>query len=232
MTDETKKDDRIAVPDERAKPSGGPEIEDKSTANEPTKSAKPKENKLKLFLEALSPREKTAVKIAGGIIGFLFLDLILVAPITRYITQLDEEIHIEEKIIPKRLMILKHRDTIVGEYKKGKPRLTDPKLTQEEEIAKLLREIERVSKESNLFIFNINPVKTSKKSETVSELTVDIEGKGTMDQLRHFMMMIENANPSVCVSGFNIRPQSKESDDLKFMLSIAKFGLRETEISF
>jgi hypothetical protein len=196
------------------------------------KAAKVKEDKLKLFLAALSPREKTVMRLAGLFMGIVFLDLIIIHPITGYLSALDEEIKIQETIIPKRLMILKHKEAILRDYRLAEPLMTDPNMTQEEEIARLLREVERVSKECNLFIFNINPVKTNKKSEAVYELSVEIEAKGGINQIRHFMKVIEGANPAIRISGFNLRPQSKDSDELKCMLSITKIGVRKNQMGF
>lgn len=205
---------------------------DKKAKTKKTKDQKPKGNQLKLLLESMNPREKMILKTTGIIVGLLILDLVIIHPVSRYIDKLDEEIQVQESIVPKRLLILKHKEAILRDYKAGEPLMADPKLSQEEEIAKLLGEIERVSKEVGLFIFNINPVKVNKKSDSIYELTVDIEGKGGINQIRRFMKTIESANPPIRISGFNLRPQSRESEDLKCMISIAKIGVKRNPYAY
>ena len=109
--------------------------------------------------------------------------------------------------------------------------MTDAGVAQEEEIARLLGEIEKVSKEVNLFIFNINPVKVNKKSDVVYELAVDIEGKGGIQEVRNFIKNIEGSNPNIRIDGFNLKPQSKESEELKCLISIIKIGVKKSAVA-
>ena len=184
-------------------------------------------NKLKAFFDGRSPREKMFLQATGLVIALVMVDVIVVRPVTNYLSRLDEMIDIEEKVIPKRLMILKYKDKSAREYRSWKPLMSDPAITQEEEIARLLREVERVSKESGLFVSNINPVKTTEKSDAMYELSLDIEGKGNIDAIRKFLKKIENDNPSIRIDAFNLKPQGKESEELKYAFTIIKIGVKE-----
>ncbi len=195
------------------------------------KAAKPKGGKLKAFMAGRTPRERIFLQATGLVIALVVVDLIVVRPVTSYLSRVDEMISIEEKVIPKRLMILKYKDKIVREYRSWKPLMSDPLITQEEEIAKLLREVERVSKESGLFVSNINPVKTTEKTSSIYELSVDIEGKGNIDAVRKFLRKIENDNAAIRIDAYTLKPQGKESDELKFSLTIIKIGVKEKQIN-
>lgn len=197
------------------------------------KKAKGKQgNKLKAIYAGLSPRGKTLAQIAGLVIAAVMVDMIVVRPMNNYLSRIDDLIAVEEQVIPKRLQILKFKDRILAQYRSAKPFLSDPTLSQEEEIARLLREVERVSKSSGLFVSNINPVKTTQQSESLYELSVDIEGKGGIDQVRKFMKEIEVENPPIRIDGFNFKPQGKDSDDVKFMFTIVKLGVKERILTY
>ena len=99
-------------------------------------------------------------------------------------------------------------------------------MTQEEETAQFLREIERVSKETNLFVSNINPVKVNKKTESIYELSLDVEVKGGLREMRNFIRSLESANPTLRVSAFTAKPEDKEANQLKIMFSIVKMGVK------
>lgn len=178
-------------------------------------------------MAARSPRERAFIQVTGLVIALVMVDIIVVRPVTNYLTRLDEMIDIEEKVIPKRLMILKYKDKIGREYRSWKPLMSDPAITQEEEIAQLLRDVERVSKDSGLFVSNINPVKTTTISDSVYELSLDIEGKGNIDAVRKFIKKLENDNAAIRIDAFNLKPQGKESDELKYSFTIIKIGVKE-----
>lgn len=192
------------------------------------KGKKEKKAGPKFSVASLAPREKLVLKFTALALTILVLDLVVIRPIGGYLQDLDEKIKNEEEVIPKRLMVLKYRSKIMNEYQSLEPLMTDPALSQEEEIAKFLRDIERVSKEANLFVSNINPVKVNKKSDVVYELTADIEGKGGLKPIRSFMKTLERDNPALKIDGFNLKPQGKDSDDIKFQFSISKIGVKKS----
>ena len=194
------------------------------------KKAKKGGNPLKAFMAGRTPAEKAKMKWTGLVIAIVIVDAIVVRPVSAHLSRLDEAIKVQEQVIPKRLLILRHKDKIIRDYHSWKAFMTDPAITQEEEIARFLREIERVSKEANLFISNINPVKVENKSDTVYDLSVDIEGKGAMDQLRRFMKILESANAAMRIGTFNFKPQSKESEDIKYSFTLIKIGVKEKSL--
>ena len=218
-------DPAVSAPEETpAPPPEGPK-KGKQKAAKPPKAAGA--NKLKEFVAALSPREKTFFKATALVLCLVIIDLVVIRPVSGFLRRLDDMIKVEEEVIPKKLQILKYKESVLREYSSLKPLLTDPKISQEEETAQFLREIERVSKEVNLFVSNINPVKVDKKSDEVYFLSVDIEGKGTIAAIRQFMRSLEASNPPMRVDSFALKPQGKESEDLKYSFSIVKIDVKE-----
>ena len=186
-----------------------------------------KGGKRKLAALILQPREQLFFRIFILMFTMLIVDIVMVHPVTNYFNRLDESIQTQEQLIPKRLMILKHKNAIVGEYRSLKPFFVDPALSQEEETAQFLREVERVSKEVSFFVSNINPVKITKISDSVYQLSLDVEGKGGPREIPNFIRTIENANPPIHVSAFNIKPQNKEAEELKVVFTIIKMGVKK-----
>lgn len=188
--------------------------------------ATPEAGKKSFLKKPLTSRERVILQVAVLAILVVVIDFAVIHPIGGYLDRLNEKIKLQEQMLPKRLMILKHKNKIVQEYKSIESLVVDPKITQEQEIAKFLREIERVSKGVGLFVSNINPVKVGKDSEVVYHLSVDIDGKGGLKEIRRFIRMIETENPSMRVESFSLKPQSKDSDELKYQLSISKMSIR------
>ena len=197
-------------------------------AADPKKDAgKPK----KAGIPVLQPREKTILYVFLFMLSLLMIDVAMIHPIGNYLQKLDETIKTKEEIIPKRLLILKHKTRILSEYRGAKAFFVTTSISQEEETAQFLREIEKVSKEVGFSVSNINPVKVNKKSESVYDLSLDVEGRGGLKEVRNFMRAVERSNPSICVAAFTLKPQSKDSDELKVLFSIVKLGVKKNHPS-
>lgn len=187
-------------------------------------------NSFGTFWSSLSNKEKNLIRITCFVLTAVLLDIIVIRPINEYLNRINDESEVEENVIPKRLSILKHKDKIIKEYRSYKRYMADSSLSQEEAIAKLLRDIEKESKEVGLFVSNINPVKTEKKMDSIIEMSVDIEGKGALDQIRSFMKLLEVSNPAIQVRAFSLRAKGKDSDELKYTFTIVKLSVKERSI--
>ena len=206
----------------------------KSPADKPAAAApadaKGKNAKPKRAMPILQPREMFFLKIFIFCFMLLIIDLVMIHPITDYLQRLDESISTKEQVIPKKLLILKHKDRIMNEYKALVPFFVDPALSQEEETAQFLREIERVSKEVNFFVSNIEPVKVNKKSDSIYELSLQVEGRGGLREIPDFIRRVERVNPTIRISAFALKPQDKEANELKVQFSIIKLGVKKPSV--
>lgn len=176
--------------------------------------------------KGFNEREKFVMKITGLVIAVMLIDLMVIRPVSNFLERLDEMIATEESVIPKQLAILRHKERILADHESISHFVTDPDVPQEEETARFLREIEQVSKANNLFVTNINTVKVTPKTDTIFELSVDIDGKGGIEDIRSFMAALILDNPAIRIGGYSLKPQGKAADELKFQFSIIKIGVK------
>lgn len=186
--------------------------------------AKQKKNPL-AFVSKLSAREKTIAGVAGVILLFFVLDWVMFKPLGRHLESLSVKIHEKEELIPKKLSVISRKDEIEKLHESLSGYLTDSKLSSEEEIATYLGEIESVSQGVGLFISNINPVQTEEAGAAYL-LKVDVEGAGSIANIKKFLSSVEDANPAIRVTGFSLRGQGPNTDELRFRFSIVKLGLK------
>ncbi len=197
---------------------------EKTDAKAPEAAPKPKANPL-AFIAKLSPREKTIAAVAAFILMFFVMDWIMFKPLGRHLDKLSATIRQKEDLIPKKLAVLGKKDQIEKTYESLSGYLTDPALSREEEIAAYLGEIERVSQSVGLFISNINPVQ-AEEAGTAYSLKVDVEGAGSISNIKQFMASLEQSNPAIRIAGFSLRGQGAANDELRFRFSIVKLGLK------
>ena len=198
-------------------------------ASKTAEGADPKKGgaKPKIGIPVLQPREKIIFQIFLFMLCLLVIDVVMIHPVGNYLRQLDETIKTKEGIIPKRLLILKHKKHIMNEYAGAKSFFVASSISQEEETAQFLREVEKVSKEVGFSVSNINPVKVNKKSDSIYELSLDVEGRGDLKEVRNFMILVETSNPSICATAFDLKPQGKDSEELKVSFTLVKLGVKK-----
>jgi hypothetical protein len=178
------------------------------------------------ILAGLSKREKAIASVAGFVLIIFVLYFVLFRPLGQHLGGLSKTIHEKEALIPKKLAVINDKALIEKTHEELAGYSTDAKISSEEEIAAYLGEIERVSQRVGLFISNINPVQTE-EAEGGYWLKVDVEGAGSVANIKKFISGIEEANPSVRVSGMSIRGQGPSTDELRFRFSVIKLGLKQ-----
>lgn len=201
------------------------EAEAPKEASAPETPAKPKKSPL-AFIAGLSPREKTIAAVAGFILLFFIVDLVMFKPLGRRLNALTVKTQEKEELIPQKLSVLTRKDEIEKIHQTFSGYLTDAKLSQEEEIAAYLGEIESVSQRVGLFISNINPVQTEEVGSAY-HLKVDVEGAGSIANIKKFISSLEESNPSIRVAGFSLRGQGPNTNELRFRFSVIKLALKK-----
>lgn len=199
------------------------------TGNEEAQSSeqspKPKKKSPFAFVAGLSSREKLIAGVALCILLFFVLDWTMFRPLGRHLNKLSATIQEKESLIPKKLTVLSRKDEIEKAHTANAAYLTDANISQEEEIAAYLGEIERVSQRVGLFISNINPVQIE-EAGAAYHLKVDVEGASNVSNIKRFIAAMEDANPSVRVSAISLRGQGPNTEELRFRFSVVKLGLK------
>lgn len=191
---------------------------------EQTASGKSKKSPL-AFIAGLSPREKAIGTAVLALLVILALNWLVFRPLAGHLNKLSATIQEKENLIPQKLTVLSRKDAIESAYAANAAYLTDQKVSQEEEIAAYLGEIERVSQRVGLFISNINPVQIE-EAGAAYHLKVDVEGASSIANIKQFISTLEDANPAVRVSALNLRSQGPNTEELRFRFSVVKLGLK------
>lgn len=194
-------------------------------AEQQADQTKPKKKNPLAFVAGLSAREKMIGAVALCVLMFFALDWMVFKPLNRHSKRLSVKIQEKEDLIPKRLALVSRKDEIEAAHASNAAYLTDAKVSQEEEIAAYLGEIERVSQSVGLFISNINPVQIE-EAGVAYHLKVDVEGASSIANIKKFISTMEASNPSVRISAISLRSQGPNTEELRFRFSVVKLGLK------
>ena len=172
------------------------------------------------FLNKLSKKEKTGLFIAAAFVFFSILDRAVIAPINNGIKEVSHKIEANEKRLKEQLRYLNQKDTISREYQ-GYANAVEKKLSEEEETAKMLSEIEDLSKKSSVYLIDIKP-RPSRQTDFYKEYMVEIEVESGMESLMNFLHQL-NASPQLLrAEKLRISLKEKDSSAVKASLLITK----------
>lgn len=141
--------------------------------------------KIKEYLSKLSNREKLILAVAIAVLFGLLIDRSIYQPIAKRFERLDQEIQTQERLHRKNLRYVAVHERIMEEHKRytGDLSVTG---SDEEETARLLNEVEEITRKSGLSIVNMKP-QPSRTLDFVKKYAVEIEIRGEMVDLVQFL---------------------------------------------
>ena len=148
------------------------------------------------------------------------LDRLIVAPVHHKLQQINHEIAISEKQLGRSLRNLNQKDVIAKAYERYTPYVKRAG-SDEEEVAKILSEIEEVARKSAVSLDNVKP-QEPKKRDFYKEYSVEIEAEGDMESLVSFLHQLSASSQLLRPEKINLSLQERDSTIVKASIVITK----------
>lgn len=172
----------------------------------------------KNIFSGLSKRKRYIVYIFIIVILVVFFSNVIIRPVISRLDKLNKEIFIQEKKLARSARILSQGGFIADEYKKFTYGLKQDG-SDEEEVAKLLSEIEKLAKKTSVFLANIKPRLTEKK-EHYRKYVITVEVESEITNLIDFFYQLEASPRLLRVEEFYLTPRKEGSNILKARITI------------
>ena len=127
---------------------------------------------------------------------------------------LQQQIKVEEEKLKDALAIQKDKDNIMQDYNKYSPYL-DSVLSDEENTAQFVREIEKISQEAGVSIINLNPDNKPQPFKEYKKLKADIRLEATNEQLLNFVSKIQEDKLLIRLENLTIVPKDEYASSLR-----------------
>ena len=144
------------------------------------------------IIAKLSKREKLFLYAVIFFVGFAFLDRLVIRPVGGKFKQLNGEILIQRKLLGKNLRNLAQKEVVLREYKKFET-YSKTSGSDEEEIAKFLKDIEKYARRCAVYIVDIKP-QPMINIDFYKKCVVEIESEAKIEALMKFIYQIESSN--------------------------------------
>ena len=173
-----------------------------------------------MFWNKLSSQEKIGLSIAIGFFAVACFDRLLIHPIQTRFKKINQQIKVSEKEIGSDLRNLKRRDLVEAQYQKYLEYIQRSG-SDEEEVAKILGEIESLARQSNVYVEDMKPLKP-KEIDFYKEYAVEIEAEAKMQSLTNFLYQLNMSSQLLRVEKLRLNLSKGGSDTLKISMLVTK----------
>jgi len=173
-----------------------------------------------MFLDKLSKREKIGVFLGVAFLLVVFLDNLVIKPVTARVKALNMEIKTSEAQLSRYLRNLNRKDWVLEKYQKY-TKYVKKGGSDEEETAKILGEIETLARKSNLTLADMKP-RMPRAIGFYKEYTVEIEVEGGMNSLASFLYQLNNSTQLLRAEKVRLYPKKKGSPVIKGSIVVTK----------
>jgi len=176
-----------------------------------------------MILSRFSKRERIILIATLVVIIASVFSAFVLEPLVRNFKDVNRQIASKRLKLIKSERLMKLKDRVHERFEALSPKLT-AEGSQEEEMAKLLSEIETLARKSNTRISGIKPA-AIKKFSAYKKLTVEIDSETTVDSLIKLLYELQQSPQVLKVERLQMDAKSGGRDLLKVTLRVNKILL-------
>lgn len=173
-----------------------------------------------MIWDKLSKKEKIGLSVAFAFLALAFLDRLLISPVRTKFNALNQQIRISEKQLGGDMRNINQKKFIGEEYEQYLPYIRRSG-SDEEEVAKILGEIEALARKSSVYLVDMKPRKP-REVEFYKEYTVEIEAEGYMESLMSFIYQLNTSSQLLRVETLRLNLTKGDSSVLSASMLITK----------
>ena len=173
-----------------------------------------------MFWDKLSRKERVGLSFAFVFIIVAFFDRLIVSPIRSRVRQINQNIHISEKQLAHDLRNVRQKDQIEKQFEKFVG-FVERSGSDEEEVAKILGEIESLSRQAGIYLVDMKP-QSPKDIDFYREYTIEIEVEGEILPLTQFLYQLNISPQLLRIKKLRLTSKEEGGTALKSSMVITK----------
>ena len=177
---------------------------------------------MKMDFTKLNKRDRTLIFAGFGIFFLFIAQRFLFSPMFTKAGSLQQQIKLEEADLKASLEMEQQKDLIMDERLKYKDYLfSDKNVSDDEEIATFLREVETMVSASGLSIVSLTPQSQAEKGGAYKKYDAQLRVEGTPEKIYDFIYKIQNSRLLMSLSNITVTPKNPEANLLKLETTIS-----------
>ncbi|MBN1869284.1 MAG: type 4a pilus biogenesis protein PilO [Candidatus Omnitrophica bacterium] len=173
-----------------------------------------------MFWDKLSNKEKLGLSLALAVMAIALLDRLVFSPIRSRFQRINKAIKINEKQLAHDLRNVRQEGQITRQFEKY-VEYVQRSGSDEEEVAKILGEIESLARQSAIYLANMKP-QTPKEIDFYKEYAVEIDAEGEIGSLISFLHHLNMSTQLLRVEKLRLSSNKKGDKVLKASLLVTR----------
>ena len=172
----------------------------------------------------LKPRERLLAVGTGAVLLIVALDSLVLRPWIRHAQTVRREIHRMEEELRNHNRLLARRDRVLGEIGRYREYLRQP-VTDDLQMAALLKEVERVAQRSGIVVGEVKPLQIEAVGNE-KRYSLEVRFESTLEEWVKFVYRLETSSALYSVIGAGLEASSEKPDQLKASLRVMSAAMR------
>ena len=173
-----------------------------------------------MFWDKLSAKEKLGLSLAFAVMAIALLDRLIIGPVRVRFQRINQAIKTSEKQLAHDLRNVHQKGQISKQFDKY-VEYVQRSGSDEEEVAKILGEIESLARQSKVYLANMKP-QTPKEIDFYKEYAVEIEAEGEISSLVAFLYQLNMSTQLLRVEKLRLSSNKKGDKMLKASMLIIR----------
>jgi len=170
------------------------------------------------FFSKLAKKERIGLFVASVVVLITLADRLVISPIRGMVGKLNREIEMCEEELRRDIMSLNEKKAITKEYEKYTQYVTKAG-SDEEEVSKILAEIEEIARKSEVNLVDITP-QAPREVDFYREYAAEIEVEGRTASIVSFLYRLSNS--TLLLRAQKLRINLKTSDSVGAFVLVTK----------
>lgn len=168
----------------------------------------------------LKKNELLLLYVIGGLFVILIVPRIIFGPFSAKLSGLTRDVVLYEARLKKNVGLLTRKDDIIKEYGKYASYFSFQGFSDEEAVANFLKEIEKLSRQTNMSILDMKPQRETKQDKFSRQYQINVKAESTMAQLVKFLHELHGSPVLFSVEKMVLVPKGEGSAVLSITLTI------------
>jgi len=169
---------------------------------------------------SISKRERIIFSVTSLVISLSIIYAFVIEPLYNKYTSLNQEINMKQIRLAKNLRLFKENDVVREEFNKYSHKLKT-KGSDEEEMALVLTEIERIGKSTGTYLNDVKPQKI-KDMDFYKTMLVEIRFQASVQTLSKFIYELQNSSLLLKASRLQINSKGGDQQQLEGIIQISR----------
>ena len=172
---------------------------------------------------SVSKREKYIIVITLLVVALSIIYSFVIEPLHKEYARLKQEVVIKQAHLAKNLRLMKEKDIVKEEFKKYGQELKI-KGSDEEEMASVLSEIEKIGNSTGVYLSDVKPQKI-KDRDFYKIMLVEIKFQASIQTLTKFIYELQNSALLLKVSRLQVDSKGEDSSLLEGVIQVSKVSI-------